>query len=77
MRIAFILHSKTIFSTCRKKVRDIEESLGKAKYQLAEMEARNQQQSREFSVYKDQQKTKPEVRLQSEMNLLLLEKVPI
>ena len=43
--------------------------------QLQEAEARYQNVEKEFSVYKEQASGKPEVRLQSEINLLTLEKV--
>ena len=43
--------------------------------QLTEMEQKYSTLDREFTSYKEQQHTKPEVRLQSEINLLTLEKV--
>ena len=59
----------------RNKMHDQEESLVKLKNQLVDSEAKCQQQVREFSSFKEQLNTKPEVRLQSEINLLTLEKV--
>lgn len=59
----------------RNRVRDMEETVVKLKKQLADAESRVQQQIREFETYKNQLHAKPEVRLQSEINLLTLEKV--
>lgn len=59
----------------KKKIADLEEHLVKVKRQLAEQEARCAAGEREFAAYKEQINTKPEVRLQSEINLLTLEKV--
>jgi centrosomal protein CEP120 len=53
----------------------MEETMVKLKKQLAEAESKVQQQIREFEAYKNQLHSKPEVRLQSEINLLTLEKV--
>lgn len=53
----------------------MEESSNKMKQQLNEAEKRLQQQIRDFEAYKNQIHSKPEVRLQSEINLLTLEKV--
>jgi centrosomal protein CEP120 len=39
------------------------------------MEKKYRALEKEFAVYKEQQNSKPEVRLQSEINLLTLEKV--
>jgi len=53
----------------------MEDTANKLKRQLAEAETKIQQQMRDFESYKNQLHTKPEVRLQSEINLLTLEKV--
>ena len=45
------------------------------KAQLAEQEARTRELQQEFAKFKQEQNNKPEVRLQSEINLLTLEKV--
>jgi len=42
---------------------------------LTEAEAKIQQQAREFEAYKSQLRTKPEVQLQADINMLTLEKV--
>ena len=51
--------------------------MGRLKLQVTDAETRYQQLSREFAAYREQQNAKPEVRLQSEINLLTLEKVTI
>ena len=43
--------------------------------QLSEAEKRKTKVEKDFTVYKEELNTKPEVRLQSEINLLTLEKV--
>ena len=43
--------------------------------QITEAENKTQLVEKEYASYKEQQNTKPEVRLQSEINLLTLEKV--
>jgi len=43
--------------------------------QLTEAEKRRSKVEKDFTVYKEELNTKPEVRLQSEINLLTLEKV--
>ena len=63
-------------SVCfRERVREHDESVGRLKLQATEAETRYQLLSREFATYREQQNSKPEVRLQSEINLLTLEKV--
>ena len=44
-------------------------------FQLLDAEKKYKNLEKEFAIYKEQQNTKPEVRLQSEINLLTLEKV--
>jgi len=60
---------------CRSHARDQEEAVAKLKSQLTEVEAKIQQQAREFEAYKNQLHLKPEVQLQTEVNFLKLEKV--
>lgn len=43
--------------------------------QIAAGESRYKQLEKEFQLYREQQNIRPEVRLQSEINLLTLEKV--
>ena len=43
--------------------------------QLNEAEMKYHKLEKDFAIYKEQQNTKPEVRLQAEINLLTLEKV--
>lgn len=45
--------------------------------QLKDAENKYKILEKEFHQFKDQQSNKPEIRLQSEINLLTLEKVPI
>ncbi|XP_060082767.1 centrosomal protein of 120 kDa-like [Ylistrum balloti] len=61
----------------RLKCKEIEGLIDRYKREIAELEKKNQNQEKEFAVYKEQQNTKPEVRLQSEINLLTLEKVEL
>ena len=60
---------------CRSRTRDQEEVIAKLRRQLAEAETKIQQQAREFEAYKSQLRTKPEMQLQSDINVLTLEKV--
>jgi len=60
---------------CRNRTRDQEEVIAKLKRQLADAETKIQQQAREFEAYKSQLRTRPEVQLQADINLLTLEKV--
>ena len=59
----------------RSRARDQDEAIAKLKRQLTEAEAKIQQQARDFDTYKNQLHTKPEVQLQSDVNLLTIEKV--
>lgn len=61
----------------RLKCKEIESLIERYKREIADLEKKNQNQEKEFAVYKEQQNTKPEVRLQSEINLLTLEKVEL
>lgn len=59
----------------RGRAREVEEQLQRMKGFLAEQEAKYRSLELEFARYKEQQNSKPEVRLQAEINLLTLEKV--
>lgn len=61
----------------RMKVREIEGIVERYKNELGEMEKKYRSLEKDFAVYKEQQNSKPEVRLQSEINLLTLEKVEL
>ncbi|XP_048731906.2 centrosomal protein of 120 kDa-like [Ostrea edulis] len=61
----------------RMKVREIEGIVDRYKTELNEMEKKYRALEKEFAVFKEQQNSKPEVRLQSEINLLTLEKVEL
>jgi centrosomal protein CEP120 len=56
-------------------VNDLQEVISRLKSQLDEADRKYQALDKEFMFYREQQSTKPEVRLQSEINLLTLEKV--
>ena len=66
-----------LFCLCyhRNKTGQQDEYINRLKQQIADAENKVQNTEKEFGVYKEQQNTKPEVRLQSEINLLTLEKV--
>ena len=59
----------------RTKTKELEDYIARLKAQLAEQEAKTKEAQLEFSRFKEEQNTRPEVRLQSEINLLTLEKV--
>ncbi|KAF4110425.1 centrosomal protein of 120 kDa [Onychostoma macrolepis] len=61
----------------RSKVRQIEDLLAQQRQQIQEAENKYKQLEKEFQQYRDQQNVRPEVRLQSEINLLTLEKVEL
>ncbi|XP_042371323.1 centrosomal protein of 120 kDa-like, partial [Plectropomus leopardus] len=61
----------------RDKVRLMEEERGRLLQQIAEGESRYKQLEKEFQLYREQQNVRPEFRLQSEINLLTLEKVEL
>ncbi|XP_041644369.1 centrosomal protein of 120 kDa [Cheilinus undulatus] len=61
----------------RDKVQLMEEERGRLLQQLADAESRYKQLEKEFQLYREQQNIRPEVRLQSEINLLTLEKVEV
>ncbi len=62
---------------CRAKTKEFEDYILRLKNQLGEAEVKYQTLDRDFAHYKEQQNSKPEVRLQSEINLLTLEKVTL
>jgi len=57
------------------KVKDLEQQKQRLVEQVYEAEKRFQAKENEFMAYKEQQLTKPEVKLESEINLLKMEKV--
>ncbi|XP_043103827.1 centrosomal protein of 120 kDa isoform X2 [Puntigrus tetrazona] len=61
----------------RSKVRQLEDLLAQQRQQIQESESKHKQLEKEFQLYRDQQNVRPEVRLQSEINLLTLEKVEL
>ncbi|XP_041362219.1 centrosomal protein of 120 kDa-like [Gigantopelta aegis] len=61
----------------RMKVKEYEEIIARYKQELLDAEKKYKNLEKEFAIYKEQQNTKPEVRLQSEINLLTLEKVEL
>ncbi|KAM4050440.1 centrosomal protein of 120 kDa [Anomaloglossus baeobatrachus] len=61
----------------RLKVRQLEEDKLRLQQQLQEAEQKFKLLDKEFQHYKEQQSSKPEIRLQSEINLLTLEKVEL
>ncbi|XP_054629515.1 centrosomal protein of 120 kDa isoform X4 [Dunckerocampus dactyliophorus] len=61
----------------RDKVRLMEEEHTRLLKQLSDAESRYKQVEKDFHVYKEQQNVRPEVRLQSEINILTLEKVEL
>ncbi|KAK3096594.1 hypothetical protein FSP39_001548 [Pinctada imbricata] len=61
----------------RLKIKELEILMERHKNEVREMEKKYHNLEKEFEVYKEQQNSKPEVRLQSEINLLTLEKVEL
>uniref|UniRef100_A0A8C5MXZ6 Centrosomal protein of 120 kDa n=1 Tax=Leptobrachium leishanense TaxID=445787 RepID=A0A8C5MXZ6_9ANUR len=61
----------------RSKTKQLEEDKLRLQQQLQEAEHKFKSFDKEFQHYKDQQSSKPEIRLQSEINLLTLEKVEL
>ncbi|XP_067376776.1 centrosomal protein of 120 kDa isoform X3 [Channa argus] len=61
----------------RDKVRLMEEERARLLQQIADGESRFKQLEKEFQLYREQQNIRPEFRLQSEINLLTLEKVEL
>ncbi|NWX46358.1 CE120 protein, partial [Steatornis caripensis] len=61
----------------RSKIKQLEENKLRIQQQLYESENKHKILEKEFQQYKEQQSTKPEIQLQSEINLLTLEKVEL
>nr|XP_046241768.1 centrosomal protein of 120 kDa [Scatophagus argus] len=61
----------------RDKVRLLEEERARLLQQIADGDSRYKQLEKEFQLYREQQNIRPEFRLQSEINLLTLEKVEL
>ncbi|XP_071340092.1 centrosomal protein of 120 kDa isoform X2 [Trachinotus anak] len=61
----------------RDKVRLMEEERARLLQQITDAECRYKQLEKEFQLYREQQNIRPEFRLQSEVNLLTLEKVEL
>ncbi|NP_001086896.1 centrosomal protein 120kDa L homeolog [Xenopus laevis] len=61
----------------RSKAKQLEEDKLRLQQQVQEAEHKVKLLEKEFLQYKDQQSSKPEIRLQSEINLLTLEKVEL
>ncbi|NXL16530.1 CE120 protein, partial [Setophaga kirtlandii] len=59
----------------RSKIKQLEEDKLRLHQQLFEAENKHKTLEKEFQQYKEQQSSKPEIQLQSEINLLTLEKV--
>ncbi|WAR00622.1 CE120-like protein [Mya arenaria] len=59
------------------KSKELESLIQRYKDELTEAEKRKAKVEKDFTVYKEELNTKPEVRLQSEINLLTLEKVEL
>ncbi|XP_039423231.1 centrosomal protein of 120 kDa isoform X1 [Corvus cornix cornix] len=61
----------------RSKMKQLEEDKVRLHQQLYEAENKHKTLEKEFQQYKEQQSSKPEIQLQSEINLLTLEKVEL
>uniref|UniRef100_A0A3B4VQM9 Centrosomal protein 120 n=1 Tax=Seriola dumerili TaxID=41447 RepID=A0A3B4VQM9_SERDU len=61
----------------RDKVRLMEEERARLLQQISDGECRYKQLEKEFQLYREQQSVRPEFRLQSDINLLTLEKVEL
>ncbi|NWT79817.1 CE120 protein, partial [Lanius ludovicianus] len=61
----------------RSKIKQLEEDNVRLHQQLYEAENKHKALEKEFQLYKEQQSSKPEIQLQSEINLLTLEKVEL
>ncbi|NXB40433.1 CE120 protein, partial [Eulacestoma nigropectus] len=61
----------------RSKIKQLEEDKVRLHQQLYETENKHRTLEKEFQQYKEQQSSKPEIQLQSEINLLTLEKVEL
>ncbi|XP_074787478.1 centrosomal protein of 120 kDa isoform X5 [Athene noctua] len=61
----------------RSKIKQLEEDKLRLQQQLNEAESKHKILEKEFQQYKEQQSSKPEIQLQSEINLLTLEKAEL
>ncbi|KAM6106197.1 centrosomal protein of 120 kDa isoform 2-T2 [Pterocles gutturalis] len=61
----------------RSKIKQVEEDKLRLQQQLYEAENKHKILEKEYQQYKEQQSSKPEIQLQSEINLLTLEKVEL
>lgn len=61
----------------RAKVTQLEDQLTRQRQQTQEAESKHRHLEKEFQQFRDQQSVRPEARLQSEINLLTLEKVEL
>ncbi|XP_034027224.1 centrosomal protein of 120 kDa [Thalassophryne amazonica] len=61
----------------RGKTRLLEEEKARLLQQIADTESRYKQLEKEFRLYREQQNVRPELRLQSEINILSMEKVEL
>ncbi|NXI36031.1 CE120 protein, partial [Galbula dea] len=61
----------------RSKIKQLEEDKLRLQQQLYEADNKHKTLDKEFQQYKEQQSSKPEIQLQSEINLLTLEKVEL
>ncbi|KAA0714502.1 Centrosomal protein of 120 kDa [Triplophysa tibetana] len=61
----------------RSKVKQLEDQLSRQQQQIQEAEKKYKQLEKEFHQFREQQNVRPEVRLQSDINLLTLEKVEL
>ncbi|XP_026721349.1 centrosomal protein of 120 kDa isoform X2 [Athene cunicularia] len=61
----------------RSKIKQLEEDKLRLQHQLYEAESKHKILEKEFQQYKEQQSSKPEIQLQSEINLLNLEKAEL
>ncbi|KAM8984230.1 centrosomal protein of 120 kDa isoform 3-T3 [Ara ararauna] len=61
----------------RSKIKQLEEDKLRLQQQLNEAESKHKILEKEFQQFKEQQSSKPEIKLQSEINLLTLEKVEL
>ena len=59
----------------RSKIDNLEEEISKYRRQILELEKRCADKETEFVRYKEREQNRPEIKLQSEINMLKLEKV--
>ncbi|KAL0978922.1 hypothetical protein UPYG_G00177850 [Umbra pygmaea] len=61
----------------RSRVRQLEEELSRQQQQILDAESKYKMLEKEYQQFREQQSIRPEIRLQSEINLLSLEKVEL